>query len=80
MDDQTNKIPSRRKFLFLGFSTVALFSVFKFVIPHKKKKTVKMLTQEGRLVEIDQDLIGNKKKRITDSELQSWVKNKSVQH
>lgn len=40
----------------------------------KKKSTVKMLTQDGRLVEIDAALLEKKGRKITDAELQSWVK------
>jgi hypothetical protein len=42
--------------------------------PEGKKKMVKMLTQDGRLVEIDESLITAKGKRISAGELQDWVK------
>jgi len=42
--------------------------------PGSKKKMVKMLTQDGQLVEIDESLITAKGKRISTGELQSWVK------
>ena len=74
MNNQTNKTSSRKKFLFLGLSAVAFFSVFKFTRQGKKKKTVKMLTQDGKLVEIDQVLIRGTKRKITDTELKTWVK------
>jgi hypothetical protein len=45
------------------------------MIPAKKKKdTVKMLTQDGRLVEIDKHMIAGSKRKITDTELKSWVR------
>jgi hypothetical protein len=74
--NQTNQPSSRKKFLFLGISAVALFSVFKFSFPKNKKKknTVKMLTREGKLVEIDQELIKSSKKKITNAELKEWIK------
>ena len=73
--NQTNQPNSRKKFLFLGLSAVALFSVFKFSFPknRKKKNTVKMLTQDGKLVEIDQEMIKSSKKKITNAELRDWV-------
>ena len=77
MNNQTDKPSSRKKFLFLGLSAVAFFSVFKLIRPGKKKQTVKMLTQDGKLVEIDQDLISEKKRKITDTELKGWVKNRT---
>lgn len=52
-------------------------TVIKFFSgPEKKKKdTVKMLTREGRLVEIDRKLIhSSKRNMITDPELKAWVK------
>ena len=74
MDNQTNKTTSRKKFLFLGLSAVTFFSVFKFIRPSKKKKTIKMLTQDGKLVEIDQELIKGDKRKITNTELKTWIK------
>ncbi len=32
-----------------------------------------MLTQDGRLVEIDKSLLASSGKKITDKELQKWV-------
>lgn len=75
MNNEIAKTSSRKKFLFFGLSAVTLFSVFKFSIPkNKKKNTTKMLTQDGKLVEIDQDLIKRSKKKISDAELRSWVR------
>ncbi|HYM94313.1 MAG TPA: hypothetical protein VET23_09265 [Chitinophagaceae bacterium] len=74
MDNQTSKTPSRRKFLFLGLGTVAFFSIFKFVKPGKKQKTVKMLTQDGRLVEISEDLLPSERKKVTNNEMRNWIK------
>ncbi len=42
--------------------------------PENRKKMVKMLTQDGRLVEIDESFIAAKGKRISTGELQNWVK------
>ena len=33
-----------------------------------------MLTQDGKLVEIEEDKLMGQRKRITDEELKSWVK------
>ena len=43
---------------------------------NKKPKTVKMLTEDGKLVEVDVTQLSSHKRRISDKELQSWVKNK----
>ena len=79
MDNKINKNSSRKKFLILGLSAITFFSVFKFVRPSQKKKKVKLLTQDGRLVEIDKNLL-SKGKKISNEELQQWIKNKSAQH
>ena len=43
---------------------------------NKKARTVKMLTQDGKLVEIDATLLAANTKKISDKELQNWVKSK----
>jgi hypothetical protein len=71
--------PSRKSFLLLGiaafFSAVALRFVKKD--KPKKEESIKMLTQEGLLVEIDRNIIAARGKRISDTELQQWVKKAS---
>ncbi|MDB5148296.1 MAG: hypothetical protein JWQ57_2316 [Mucilaginibacter sp.] len=39
-----------------------------------KTKMVKMLTEDGRLVEIDEALLTESRKKLTNSELQNWIK------
>ena len=40
----------------------------------EKKNTVKMLTQDGKLVEVDADkLYCGKRKKISDEQLKNWV-------
>jgi hypothetical protein len=70
-----NKKESRRKFLGWGIATVAVLSAAKFVLPFRKedKKTVKMLTQDGKLVEVDIAALPPQKKKITNQELQTWI-------
>jgi hypothetical protein len=87
-DEQTTQeeSASRRKFV-LGVAVLSVFAAIasalrlpsakKNVIacaPESKKKTVKMLTQDGTLVEIDEALITAKRKKISNSELQDWLK------
>lgn len=71
-----NKLQSRKKFIGLSISAAALFATFKFLTPKKKKEmnTVKMLTQDGKLVEVDIASIPPGKKKITNKELQNWIK------
>jgi phage terminase large subunit-like protein len=78
---------SRRKFVWgVGaFSLVTAvsavvkfpFSSVKNVFAGKtanKNKTIKMLTQDGRLVEVDQSLITANRKKVTNNELLNWIK------
>jgi hypothetical protein len=79
--------PTRRKFV-LGAGILSMmaivggvmklpFSIRKNIIPGKpenKKTTTKMLTQDGRLVEIDNSVLTSGRKKITDTELQNWIK------
>ena len=81
--EKDKKIPSRRKFV-LRFSVLSLLAAVGITIAPKKailscdpsprKKTVKMLTQDGKLVEIEEDKLMGQRKKITDEELKSWVK------
>ena len=79
--DNDNKLQSRKKFIGLGISAAALFAAFRSFIPKKKKTpgTVKMLTQDGKLVEVDIAALPSKKKKITNKEMQNWIKNNEVQ-
>lgn len=72
------KNQSRKKFLVWGATVLSSVTVLNFFTGTRKKKpeTVKMLTQDGKLVEIDPKLLASGGKKITDKELQQWVKNK----
>lgn len=68
---------SRKKFVFWGLGLVSSLSVLKFAFRSKKKDTkmVKMLTEDGKLVEVNASLLSeNNKKKITNKELQAWIK------
>ena len=73
--EQTQNKSSRKKFFVWGLGIIASVTALKFIIPGKKKKdTIKMLTQDGKLVEIDVNRISGRKRKITDTELKTWVK------
>lgn len=61
--------------MWLGAAALVAGGFFKFFSRSTKKETpkVKMLTQDGRLVEVDKTMIARGKK-ITNEELQQWVK------
>jgi len=71
--------PSRKNFLLLGIAAFFSAAGLRFITRGKQKKTetVKMLTQDGLLVEIDKNIIAARGKKITNSELQQWVKKPS---
>jgi hypothetical protein len=81
--ENDKKIPSRRKFV-LGVAVLSVLAAIgitsapkKIIVscdPSQKKKTIKMLTEDGKLVEIEEDKLMGQRKKITDEELKSWVK------
>ena len=59
---------------------LSTMAVLKF-IPWSKKnpgrkqgETTKMLTQDGKLVEIDKRLIASSGRKVSNEELQKWIK------
>jgi hypothetical protein len=83
-----NKIPSEtstRRKLLAGLGALSLFPILKFGFLANKKeviscapeainKTMKMLTQDGRLVEVAISNIKGTKEKISNKQLQDWVK------
>ena len=72
---------SRRK-LIAGLGVLSLFPIAKLASSFKKKeviacapeiKTVKFLTQDGTLVEVDVSKINGGKEKISNQALQNWV-------
>ena len=77
--DNYNKVQSRKKFLGVGIAAASSLTAFRFFVPKKKIKTetVKMLTQDGKLVEVDMsNLFTGKRKKISDEQLKNWVNKK----
>ena len=73
------KASTRKKFLLWGAAVLSSLTVLKFIPGNKQKKkeTVKMLTRDGKLVEVDADkLYCGKRKKISDDQLKSWVSKK----
>lgn len=83
---ETNqKDNSRRNFLWGGLSVLSAISALKFIIPKKQKNvipcaptatTAKMLTEDGKLVEVDISKIKKTGVKVSDKEITTWVKNK----
>ena len=73
------KINSRRKFMVWGASIISGLSLLSLGIRSRKKnETVKMLTQDGRLVEVDKRLLTGSKEKISNNDLKGWIKNKKI--
>ena len=72
----STKTPSRKKFILWSAAVLSSLTALKFLSGSKKKnrETVKMLTQDGKLVEIDKSLLSASAKKISNEELQNWVK------
>lgn len=80
MENET-KIVSRKKFFTwtVGISSLLVIPAF-LKSPGKKNKTaktVKMLTQDGKLVEIDVADIPSKKKKLKMADIHNWINKKA---
>jgi hypothetical protein len=79
--DNQNKPVSRNKFLLWGAGALAAVASAKFFFfpgPKKEKtSTVKMLTQDGRLVEVETDALTGKGTKASVEQVQNWVHKKS---
>ena len=67
----------------MGLGLLSLFPILKFSFFKKKPmaiscapemKTIKMLTEDGRLVEVDATHLHTNKQKISNKELMAWVK------
>jgi hypothetical protein len=81
--EQLQKTPTRKKILLWGAALLSSLTVLRFIPGSKKEKkgtgntTVKMLTQDGKLVEVDvEKLACGKRKKINDEQLKNWVSKK----
>ena len=80
--DNEKQSVSRKKFLIWGTGLLSAIGTvgLLFRSPSKKQTsttTVKMLTQDGKLVEVDVTKISSKKGKIKGEEIFNWVKRKS---
>lgn len=73
---QSSVSTSRKKFLTWGATILASLTALRFLggSGQKEKNTVKMLSQDGQLVEIDERLLAQGGKKVTNNELQNWIK------
>lgn len=76
MQEHINKPASRKRFLQWGSAILGSITIFKFLPKTKKPapETIKFLTEDGKLVEVDYKLLASTGKKISDKELQQWIK------
>ena len=71
---------SRKRFLLWGAALLGSLGIMKYINRkpvEEKKTTVKMLSQDGTLVEVDISQINcGARKKVTDDELKNWVTKK----
>lgn len=79
--EQKQPISSRKKFLLWGAAAFSSFTFLRFFSGSKvgnkeaaKAETVKMLTEDGRLVEVDISKLPSAKTRIIDNDVHDWIK------
>ena len=75
-----NKPVSRKKFVSWTAAIFSGLAALKFLThsaPRKGRSTMKMLTQDGRLVEVDVSRLSSKRKKIKDEDVHRWVQRKS---
>ena len=78
--EQQLKNPSRKKILLWGATLLSSLAFFKITFINEKTKdepvteTVKMLTQDGKLVEIDKKLLASSGTKVSNEDLQKWIK------
>jgi hypothetical protein len=74
---EPSKISSRKRFLQWSAGVITSVTALKLFMgsePVEKNTTVKMLSQDGTLVEVDTRTLPGARKKITDKELQDWIK------
>jgi hypothetical protein len=70
---------SRRKLLYWAAGTLSGLLLWRFnkQIPPQENVPVKMLTEDGKLVEVDSRFLVTGGRKIKKEEMQTWVKRRS---
>ena len=67
---------TRKKFLFAGLSLATLATFFMWRSKPETENTVKFLTKEGKLVELDSNKLPAVKRSASQDDIQNWIKRK----
>jgi hypothetical protein len=73
--EKNHKDPTRKKFLFWSMVSIASLGLFKLLKSTKQEKprTIKMLSEYGKLVEVEIDKIKSTGNKISDTEVHDWI-------
>jgi hypothetical protein len=75
--EQYQNTTSRKRFFLWGLGIISSITALKLILPKKKEPTlVKMLSEDGKLVEVDITKIKRTGEKVSDKEISTWVKNK----
>ena len=77
MTDVTKKRRNFLKTALAALATLGLVAVAKKLPPTDTSKKIKMLTPDGKLVEVDESVIsiaGETQQRVSNKEIQDWMK------
>ena len=79
--ENENKPVSRKKFVFWGVSALSVLTAARlFFRPGPKSEkptTVKMLTQDGKLVEVEVTKLSTKREKISAEQIHTWIPKKT---
>ena len=79
IENDVNPI-NRKKFVLWGSAAVAVLSaacLFHSSAKKQKSATAKMLTEDGRLVEVEVAKLPRERKKASIKQLQNWVQRKT---
>lgn len=65
---------SRKKFIIACLGVIGLSGSAISLFGSRKKKTMKMLTEDGRLVEVAANRVKKTGKKISDKDIHRWIK------
>ena len=75
--DPNQKTSTRRKFFLWGLGIASSVTALRLLMPAKKKPTTaKMLSEDGKLVEIDLSQVKKTGIILSEKEIHTWIKNK----